>query len=163
MLHLAQVNIGRMKAPLDDPSMAGFVSRLAELNALADGSDGFVWRLQDGEGAGNTYLRPFDDDRIIVNMSVWKSVEQLRAYTYAGPHAETLRQRRDWFEKLERVAVALWWVPAGHVPTIDEAKARLAALDQHGPTPFAFTFGFLFAAKDADAPTSDELIRQPRP
>ena len=83
-MHLAQVNIGRMKAPLDDPSMHGFVSRLAELNALADGSDGFVWRMQDGEGAGNTYLRPFDDDRIIVNMSVWESVEQLRAYTYNG-------------------------------------------------------------------------------
>ena len=74
-MHLAQINIGRMKAPLDDPSMHGFVSRLAELNALADGSDGFVWRMQDGEGAGNTYLRPFDDDRIIVNMSVWASVE----------------------------------------------------------------------------------------
>jgi hypothetical protein len=148
MMHLAQVNIGRMKAPLDDPSMAGFVSRLAELNALADGSDGFVWRMQDGEGSGNTYLRPFDDDRIIVNMSVWQTVEQLRAYTYSGPHAEILRQRRDWFEKFERVAVALWWVPAGHVPTMDEAKQRLASLDEHGPTPFAFTFKTLFPPDD---------------
>ncbi len=163
MLHLAQINIGRMKAPLDDPSMAGFVSRLAELNALADGSDGFVWRLQDGEGAGNTYLRPFDDDRIIVNMSVWKSIEQLRAFSYAGPHADILRRRRDWFDKLERVALALWWVPAGQVPTIDDAKARLVALDQHGPTPFAFTFKVPFAPEDADAATSDELNPQPRP
>ena len=143
--HLAQVNIGRIKAPLDDPAMAGFVSRLEELNALADGSDGFVWRMQDGEGEGNTYLRPFDDDRLLVNMSVWESVEQLRAYTYNGAHAEVLRQRRDWFEKFERVAVALWWVPAGHIPTMDEAKRRLQSLDEHGPTPFAFTFKMLFS------------------
>jgi Domain of unknown function (DUF3291) len=143
-MHLAQVNIGRMRGPLDDPSMHGFVSRLAELNALADGSDGFVWRLQDGEGAGSTYLRPFDDDRIIVNMSVWESVEQLRAFTYNGPHAEILRQRRDWFEKFERVALALWWIPVGHIPTMDEAKLRLASLDDRGPTPYAFTFSSIF-------------------
>ena len=76
------------------------------------------------------------------------TVEQLRAYTYSGPHAEILRQRRDWFEKFERVAVALWWVPAGHVPTMDEAKQRLASLDEHGPTPFAFTFKTLFPPDD---------------
>jgi hypothetical protein len=145
-MHLAQVNIGRMKAPLDDPSMQGFASRLAELNALADGSDGFVWRMQDGEGAGNTYLRPFDDERIIVNMSVWESIERLRAYTYSGAHADVLRQRRDWFDKFERAAVVLWWVPVGHVPTVDEAKARLTALDERGPTPFAFTFRTSFSA-----------------
>jgi hypothetical protein len=148
-MHLAQVNIGRMKAPLDDPSMQGFASRLAELNALADGSDGFVWRLQDGEGAGNTYLRPFDDDRIIVNMSVWTSLEHLRAYTYNGAHAAVLRQRRDWFEKFERAAVVLWWVPIGHLPTIAEAKERLRSLDESGPTPFAFTFNASFPADAA--------------
>lgn len=143
-MHLAQVNIGRMKAPLDDPSMDGFVSRLAEINTLADGSDGFVWRMKDGEGAGNTYLRPFDDDRIIVNMSLWESLAHLRAFTYNGPHAEILRQRRDWFEKFERMALALWWVPVGHVPTVDEAKLRLASLDARGPTPYAFTFTSVF-------------------
>ena len=148
-MHLAQVNIGRMKAPLDDPSMHGFVSRLAELNALAEGSDGFVWLLQDGEGDGNTYLRPFDDDRIIVNMSVWASVEQLRAFTYNSTHAEVLRQRREWFEKFDRVAVALWWIPVGHVPTMEEAKARLTRLDDRGPTPFAFTFTALFLPDEA--------------
>jgi len=144
-MHLAQINIGRVKAPLDDPSMHGFMSRLAELNALADRSDGFVWRLQDGAGDGNTYLRPFDDDRIIVNMSVWQSVEQLRAYTYNTVHAEVLRQRREWFEKFEGVFLALWWVPIGHTPTIDEAKERLTSLERLGPTPFAFTFKQLFA------------------
>jgi hypothetical protein len=138
-----------MKAPLDDPSMRGFVSRLAELNALADGSDGFVWRMQDSEGDGNTYLRPFDDDRIIVNMSVWKSLDHLRAYTYNGAHAAILRQRRDWFEKFERAAVVLWWVPLGHMPTIAEAKERLTSLDEFGPTPFAFTFKVSFPADAA--------------
>ena len=143
-MHLAQINIGRMKAPLDDPSMHGFMSRIAGLNALADRSDGFVWRLQDGAGDGNTYLRPFDDDRIIVNMSVWQSVEQLRAYTYNTAHAEVLRQRREWFEKFDRVFLALWWIPIGHIPTIDEAKERLASLETQGPTPFAFTFKQIF-------------------
>jgi hypothetical protein len=143
-MHLAQINIGRMKAPLDDPSMHGFMSRLAELNALADRSDGFVWRLQDGAGDGNTYLRPFDDDRIIVNMSVWQSIEQLRAYTYHTVHAEVLKQRREWFEKFDRVFLALWWIPVGHMPSIDEARERLTSLDTHGPTPFAFTFQRIF-------------------
>ena len=143
-MHLAQINIGRMKAALDDPSMHGFMSRLAELNALADRSDGFVWRLQDGAGDGNTYLRPFDDDRIIVNMSVWQSVEQLRSYTYNTVHAEVLRQRREWFEKFDGVFLALWWVPIGHIPTIDEAKERLTSLETAGPTPFAFNFKKIF-------------------
>jgi hypothetical protein len=143
-MHLAQINIGRMKAPLEDPAMHGFVSRLAELNALVDGSDGFVWRMADGEGSGNTYLRPFDDDRMIVNMSVWESVEQLHAYTYKTVHAEILRQRHEWFERIDRMVLALWWVPVGHIPTIDEAKERLAALDARGPTPFAFTFKTAF-------------------
>jgi Domain of unknown function (DUF3291) len=97
-----------------------------------------------GRGAGNTYLRPFDDDRIIVNMSVWESIEQLRAYTYGGAHAEILRQRREWFEKFERVSLALWWIPAGHIPTVDDAKQRLASLDDRGPTPYAFTFTSVF-------------------
>jgi hypothetical protein len=153
MMHLAQVNIGRMKAPLDDPSMQGFASRLAELNALADGSDGFIWRLQDGEGQGNTYLRPFDDERIIVNMSVWQTIDHLRAYTYGSAHAGVLRQRRDWFEKFERAAIVLWWIPVGHVPTIDEAKERLASLDDRGPTPFAFTFTASFPPDTAEEVT----------
>src|ERR1700730_14794544 len=125
-IYLAQINIGRMKAPLDDPVMAGFMSRLDDLNALAERSDGFVWRLQGDEG-NNTYLRPYEDERIIVNMSVWETVEHLRAYVYSSPHAEVLKQRREWFEKFDGVMMALWWIPAGHVPTIDDAKLRLAS------------------------------------
>jgi len=147
-VHLAQINIGRLKAPLDDPSMAGFVSRLDEINALADRTPGFVWRLQTEEGNA-TSLRPFDDERIALNMSVWESIEALRAYVYSSAHAEVLRQRRDWFEKFERVYLALWWIPAGHIPSIDEAKARLASLEQNGPTPLAFTFKTTFTPDEA--------------
>src|SRR5439155_8981163 len=136
-VHLAQINIGRIKAPLEDPVMFGFVSRLDELNAIADRSPGFVWRLQTYEGNA-TALRPYDDERILLNMSVWKSIEQLRAYVYETVHADVLRQRRDWFEKFERTYLALWWIPVGHIPSIEEAKARLDSLDANGPTPFAF-------------------------
>src|SRR5262252_5185109 len=108
-LRLAQVNIARMRGALEDPVMRGFVERLEEINALADGSPGFVWRLQT-EAGNATYLRPFDDDRILVNMSVWQSVEDLKSYVYGGAHAEVFRQRREWFEKLESPAVALWWI-----------------------------------------------------
>jgi len=143
-VHLAQINIGRMRAPLDHPAMSGFMTRLDDINALAERSPGFVWRMQ-GEGGNNTYLRPYEDERIIVNMSVWEDVEHLRAFTYNTAHAELLKQRRQWFEAFDRVFLALWWIPVGHVPTIDEAKARLASIEQNGPTPFAFTFKRVFS------------------
>lgn len=145
--HIAQVNIGHIKAPLDSPIMAGFVGRLDELNALADKSPGFVWRLQTGEGNA-TYFRPYDDDRILINMSVWKSVEALRQYVYDTAHAALLRHRHEWFERFSGTYMALWWVPAGHLPGIDEAKKRLAHLQQHGPTEFAFTFKTVFQPDD---------------
>ncbi len=150
-IHLAQINIGRMKAALEDPVMAGFVARLEDINALADRIDGFVWRLQGGEG-NNTYLRPYDDERVIVNMSVWETIEQLRAFVYGSAHAEVLQQRRDWFEKFDGTTTALWWIPKGHVPSVDEAKKRLALLEAHGPTPFAFTFKTPFEAVIAPWP-----------
>jgi hypothetical protein len=145
VMHLAQVNIGRIKGPIDGPIMAGFVSRLDEINALAERSPGFVWRLQ--TPAGNaTELRPYDDDTILINMSVWESLEELRAYVFDSAHRELLLKRRDWFEKFEGVYAALWWVPAGHVPTLEEAKQRLAHLAEKGPTPYAFTFKSPFPA-----------------
>ena len=142
--HLAQVNIGRVRAPIEDPLMAGFVNRLDELNALADQSPGFVWRLQTSSGNA-TYFRPYpEDDRILVNMSVWETIESLRHYVYKTVHAELLRQRQEWFEKFAGTYTALWWVPAGHRPGIDEAKKRLAHLEQRGPTQFAFNFKTTF-------------------
>ena len=143
-IHLAQVNVARARAPLDDPRMRAFVDQLEAVNALADRSPGFVWRLQTGEGNA-TYLRPYpDDDCILFNMSVWESVDALRAYVYRGAHADAMKQRREWFEAFDRVYLALWWVPAGHVPGIEEAKERLAHLEAHGPTPVAFTFKQIF-------------------
>ncbi len=142
-IHLAQINIGRIKAPLDDPAMLGFLSRLDDLNALADRSGGFVWRLQ-GEDGNNTYLRPYDDPRIIVNMSVWETLDDLHAYVYGGAHADLLKQRREWFEKFDGVMMALWWIPAGHIPSVEEGRRRLASLELHGPTAFAFTFKAAF-------------------
>jgi len=142
--------------------MSGFVARLDEINALADGSPGFVWRLQ--TDAGNaTYLRPYDDDRIIINMSVWETVEDLRSFVYSERHAEVLWQRQDWFEKLEAAVVALWWIPAGHIPSIDEAKKRLAHLQEHGPTPFAFSFRSVFPPDEEVARATDWSAFEPCP
>lgn len=145
--HVAEVNIGRVRYPTDDPRMAGFMTKLDEINALAERSPGFVWRLQ--TPAGNaTYLRPYEDDSILINMSVWESVETLKQYVYRTAHAEYLRHREEWFEKFESTYVALWWVPAGHLPGIDEARKRIAHLDAHGPTQFAFTFKNVFPPDD---------------
>jgi Domain of unknown function (DUF3291) len=152
--HIAQVNIGRVKAAPDDPMMAGFMNRLDEINALADRSPGFVWRLQTNEGNA-TYLRPYEDDRILVNMSVWETIETLRQYVYGSLHAELLRHRQEWFEKFSGAYLALWWVPAGHIPGIDEAKKRLAHLEAHGPTEFAFTFKVTFAPDERFQRTID--------
>jgi hypothetical protein len=160
--HLAQVNIARMKAPLDDPSMASFVARLAEINALADRSPGFVWRLQT-EAGDATYLRPYDDDRILFNLSVWETVDALKAYVYKTAHAELLRQRRDWFEHFAGSYVALWWVPQGHIPGIDEAKRRLVHLDEHGPSRFAFTFKNVLPPDEQFLETFDWSVFAPCP
>jgi hypothetical protein len=143
--HLAQVNIGRLKAPIDDPLIADFVNQLDEINALADASPGFVWRLKDDSGNA-TAIPAFDDPQMIINMSVWESLEALRNYTYRSDHTRVLARRRDWFEKLELPHLALWWIPAGTLPTTAEAKERLALLAARGPTAAAFTFRDRFPA-----------------
>src|SRR5947209_1188985 len=137
--------------------MAGFVARLAGINALADRSPGFVWRLQTEEGDA-TYLRPYDDDRILFNLSAWESIEQLKSYVYRSAHSEVMRERRQWFEKFDEMYIALWWVKAGHIPTVAEAKQRLAYLQQHGETAFAFTFKQLFPPTNAE---NEGLIELP--
>lgn len=159
---LAQVNIGRMVAPLEDPAMAGFVEQLDEINALADRSAGFVWRLQ--TGAGNaTYLRPYADERVLFNMSVWESLDDLKRYVYYSAHVRVLRSRGDWFEKPAGAHLALWWVAAGHIPSVDEGKKRLAHLDAHGPSPFAFTFGKPFPPDAAAVRATDWSAFEPCP
>ena len=160
--HIAEVNVGRMRFPLESQGMAGFVARLEEINALADSAPGFVWRLQTEEGDA-TYLRPFDDDRILVNLSVWESVEQLKDFTYRTAHSELIRDRREWFEHFKGAQLAMWWVPAGHRPGIDEAKKRLAHIDEHGPTQFAFNFRTLFPPDEAFLSALDWGSFQPCP
>ena len=159
---IAQVNIARMRAALEDPVMAGFVARLDEINTLADRSPGFVWRLQT-EAGNATYLRPYDDDRILFNFSIWESVETLRDYVYKTAHAELLRSRRDWFEQFSGVYMALWWVPRGYVPGIDEAKKRLAHLEAHGPSQFAFNFKNVFQPDEEFIETFDWSMFKPCP
>jgi uncharacterized protein DUF3291 len=144
-LHLAQINIARFKAPIDDPLLAGFVEMLDPINALADVAPGFVWRLQ--TDAGNaTSIHAFDDDLILVNMSVWASIEELNAFVYRSGHFEVFRRRREWTEHMERAYLALWWIPGGTIPTVEEGKRRLDLLIERGPMPEAFTFKQTFPA-----------------
>jgi hypothetical protein len=161
--HIAQINIGRAKGPVEDPMMAGFMTRLDDLNALADRSPGFVWRLQTLEGNA-TYFRPYaHDDRILLNMSVWETIDALRHYVYKTAHAEILRHREEWFERFAGIYLALWWVPVGHIPGIDEAKKRLAHLDQYGPTQFAFTFKTMVQPDEQFQQTIDWSSFEPCP
>lgn len=157
MYHLAQINIGRMLAPLDDPLMAGFVERLDTINALADGSPGFIWRLQTAEGDA-TAVRAYDDERIIINMSVWESLEALTAFVYASAHRPVMQRRRQWFERFNGAYIALWWIPEGHLPGVEEARERLDYMRVHGPTPFAFSFARPFAAPGEDVVRMTEGI-----
>lgn len=136
---LAQINIAQARADMADPVMAGFVARLNDINALADAAPGFVWRLQT-EAGDATALRVFDDPLLLVNMSVWQDLAALQNYVYKSMHVELLRDRDAWFHKMKPAHQALWWVPAGHIPTIAEARERLEHLRQHGPGPLAFTF-----------------------
>lgn len=143
--HLAQVNIARLLAPLDHPTLAGFVSRLDEINALAEGTPGFVWRLQTEDGDA-TSLRVFPDERILVNLTVWESADALKAFAYRTRHAELLRDRAQWFERLGTPHYAMWWIEAGTLPTVEDAADRLALIEQHGDTEQAFRFHRVFAA-----------------
>ncbi len=136
---LAQINIGRLVAPIDDPKIAEFVAQLEPINALADSAPGFVWRLQ--SSSGNATDIPYSDDpKMMVNMSVWESLEALRNYAYRSDHARVLRDRAKWFEKLDKPIYCLWWVPAGHRPTVAEGRQRMEHYQTHGATPYSFWF-----------------------
>lgn len=134
--HLAQLNVARLAAPLDSPQLADFMAGLEPVNAKADSAPGFVWRLQDESGDATGY-RPWGDD-VIVNLSVWESVEALTTFMYDSAHAGVLRRRREWFLPFGGPAVVAWWVPVGHLPRLEESRQRLDSLTEHGPTPRAF-------------------------
>jgi hypothetical protein len=133
--HLAQVNIGRIVGPLDSEVMAGFVAQLDDINALAERSPGFVWRLKDATG-----VQAYEDPLILVNMSVWESVETLRQYVYKSGHTAPLRDRLKWFEKPAQAYLAMWRVPSGHIPSVVEARERLEYRQTWGDSPIAFSF-----------------------
>lgn len=144
---LAQFNVARLRAPLTDPSMSEFAAGLDTINALADSSPGCVWRLAEGPEGDATTVRPLDPD-VIVTMSVWDSVESLRAFSYQSAHLDYLRRRRDWFMAPDFPAtLVLWWIPAGHIPTVEEACDRLEKVAA-GPSPEAFTFRQPFPAPE---------------
>lgn len=148
--HLAQVNIAKARAPLDHPLMQGFVDQLDHINALAERSPGFVWRLQT-EAGDATSIRVFDDPLIIVNLSLWESVEALKEYVYGGEHLQVLRSKRDWMERLSTPSLALWWLPAGELPDVQMARERLERLRLEGPSPHAFTIARPFPLPEAIA------------
>lgn len=145
---LAQVNIARMLAPIDSPVMADFVNNLDRINAVAEKSEGFVWRLT-GEENDATSLRAFEDDFIIINMSVWESRDALFEFTYKSDHVAIFARRKEWFSAMKDMHMVLWYIEGGHEPTPDEAKQRLKYLNDHGETPYAFSFKGKFTADDA--------------
>ena len=148
-MQIAQLNVATALYDLDDERMAGFVGRLDEINALADRSRGFVWRLQ--SDAGNaTAIRADDDPRLIVNMTVWTRIEALFDFAYRSDHRLVMAERRAWFAKPDGPYQVLWWVPAGHRPSLDEGLERLAHLRAHGATPHAFTFKQAFPPNRAE-------------
>lgn len=146
---LAQLNIARIRAPLESDSMRGFVDNLDRINALAESSPGFVWRLQTEEGDA-TALRPFDDDDLLVNLSVWRDVESLRSFVFHTVHSDFLQRRREWFQRMEEAYTVLWWVAPGELPTIDDAIRRLGLLRERGPSAQAFTFREPFPAPSGE-------------
>lgn len=145
--HLAQLNIAMLREPLESPGMADFVANLERINALAEASPGYLWRLQD-EAGDATAIRPFGAD-VLVNLSLWRDVQSLSDYVYKSAHSEMLKRRREWFDKAEQAHMVLWWVPAGHRPGVEEAAERLAHLRAHGSSAHAFGFRQAFAAPDA--------------
>ena len=147
---LAQLNIGIIRGPMDSSIMAEFLANLDRINALAEGSPGFVWRLQTPEGNA-TAMRPFENENMLINMSVWQDPDSLRKFVYRSAHADILRRRREWFEKISEAILVLWWVPCGHRPSVEEAITRLQLLRGKGPHSEAFAFREIYPPPDAPA------------
>lgn len=148
--YLAQVNVGKIKAPIDSPEMKEFVDNLDPINTLAENSEGFIWRLKE-ENNNATSIKVYDDDFIIVNMSVWKDKDALYKYVYQSDHTVFLRRRKEWFEKMEAMYMALWYVPANQMPSVEDAVERLNHLREHGETPFSFSFKNNFTIEESIA------------
>lgn len=154
---LAQINIARFRLPPEHVANRDFMDALDAVNAVAEASDGFIWRLT-GDGNDATDIAVTDDPQIIANMSVWRDLDALAAFVYRDPdHLAIMRRRKEWFDHIA-IYQALWWVTAGHRPSVAEGMDRIATLAAHGPSPEAFTFKQPFAAPDGmpAAPVQDE-------
>jgi Domain of unknown function (DUF3291) len=150
--HFAQYNIGRLHQPLDHPATAEFVDALDEVNALAESSPGFVWRLtDDATGLSSSYVRAYDDPLMVINLSVWETPGHLEDFVYRSTHTSFLRRRREWFQKLDAAYLVCWWIPAGLVPSVEEAVERLERLRRDGVSDEAFTLRDLRPAPAAPA------------
>ena len=157
---LAQVNIGRLVAPEGDERVAGFFADLDRINALAEQSDGFVWRLKEGTGGNATGIPVSPDPLLIVNLTVWHDADALFDFTYRSAHTPVMAKRREWFERPSGAYMALWWIEAGHRPSVEEALSKLWLIDRFGPTPHAFSFKARFPAPGLGGPPVDH---QPDP
>jgi hypothetical protein len=144
---LAQVNIAKCLAPLNDPVMQGFVNNVDKMNAIADTSNGFVWRLKDEDKDEAKLV--FKDQSLIINISVWENIEELFDYTYNSGHIEVFKRKKEWFSKINMLHMAFWYIPEGYTPTFQDAKNRLDYLNQHGETPYAFSFKSKYTSEDA--------------
>jgi hypothetical protein len=146
--HLAQVNIGKIVAPMNSPQMAGFADNLDKINALAENSEGFIWRLKD-DSNNATSIKVFEDDFLLINMSVWKNIDYLYKYVYQSAHADYLKRRKEWFEKMPEMYMALWYITETHIPNSTEAIERLQFLRSNGDSPYAFGFKTRYSAEEA--------------
>ncbi|MCW8335877.1 DUF3291 domain-containing protein [Vibrio sp. SCSIO 43135] len=147
-MRLAQLNIALAKYPLDAPEIQEFVDNLELVNGIAESSEGFIWRLKDESGDA-TNIKAFDDPNMIVNMSVWESVDSLKNFMFRTHHRDFMRRKGEWFHRLPEDTYVLWWVEDGHIPTLEEALERLEHLRSSGDTPYAFTFKTNFTAAEA--------------
>ena len=144
---LSQVNIAKRLAPFSDPIMQDFVNNVGKMNAIADTSEGFIWRLKDEDK--DEAVLVFKDDSLIINISVWESREALFNYTYNSGHIEVFKRKKEWFSKINMLHMAFWYIPEGYIPTFQDAKDRLDFLNKHGETPYAFTFKSKFSIEEA--------------
>ncbi len=146
-MHLAQLNIAKAKYSLESPEIKEFVDNLVPVNNTAESSNGFIWRLKDESGDA-TNIQAFSDPNIIVNMSVWDSVDALKNFMFRTHHRDFLRRKTEWFDNIAEDSYVLWWVPVGHIPSMEEAVEKLVILRENGDTPAAFTFKSNFSAKE---------------
>jgi hypothetical protein len=146
-LYLAQVNVATLKFPIDSPQLKDFADNLDPVNVIAESSEGFIWRLKDDTGNA-TEIQAFDDPNIIFNMSVWRSVEDLKNFMFRTHHLGFMKRKKEWFEPMTTDNYVLWWIKPDEIPTVEQGRERLLHLREHGDTPHAFTFKSNFKASE---------------